>query len=165
MKPGVLIVDDSLTVRMDLADAFEVAGLRPILCATAAEAREALSRGPVEVVILDVLLPDGDGVALLKEIRESASNRSAAVIMLSTEAEVQDRIRGLQTGADEYVGKPYEAAFVVARAREFLRARRTSLDGRKRVLVLIDLDDSATFRNELTESALDSAGYGDLWLP
>ena len=158
LKLGVLIVDDSLTVRMDLADAFEVAGLRPILCATAAEAREALSRGPVEIVILDVLLPDGDGVALLKEIRESASNRSAAVIILSTEAEVKDRIRGLQTGADEYVGKPYEAAFVVARAREFLRARQTSLDGRKMVLVI---EDSATFRNELTE-ALDSAGYETL---
>jgi len=155
LKPGVLIVDDSLTVRMDLAEAFEIAGLRPVLCATAAEARAALSRGPVDVVILDVLLPDGDGVALLKEIRESASSRSTAVIMLSTEAEVKDRIRGLQTGADEYVGKPYETAFVVARAREFLRARRDSLDDRKRVLVI---EDSATFRNELTD-ALDSAGY------
>jgi len=155
LKPGILIVDDSLTVRMDLAEAFEVAGLRPILCATAAEAREALSRGPVDVVILDVLLPDGDGVALLKQIRESASSRSAAVIMLSTEAEVKDRIRGLQTGADEYVGKPYEAAFVVARAREFIRARQNSCDERKSVLVI---EDSATFRNELTD-ALDSAGY------
>ena len=155
MKPGILIVDDSLTVRMDLAEAFEVGGFRPVLCATAAEAREALSRGPVDVVILDVLLPDGDGVALLKQIRESASGRSTAVIILSTEAEVKDRIRGLQTGADEYVGKPYETAFVVARAREFLRARRDSLDDRKRVLVI---EDSATFRNELTD-ALDSAGY------
>lgn len=155
MKPGVLIVDDSLTVRMDLAEAFETAGLRPILCGTLAEARTALSCDSVDVVILDVLLPDGDGVALLKEIRESASSRLAAVIMLSTEAEVKDRIRGLQTGADEYVGKPYEASVVVARAWEFLRARQSSPDGRKRVLVI---DDSATFRNELVD-ALDSAGY------
>lgn len=156
MEPQILIVDDSLTVRMDLAEAFEAAGMRALPCGTVAEARAALSRDAVDVVILDVLLPDGDGVTFLKEIRETTRGRSSpAVIMLSSEAEVKDRIRGLQTGADEYVGKPYEAAVVVARARKFLHGQRPLSNGRRRILVI---DDSATFRNKLA-SALDNAGY------
>ena len=155
MNGTVLIVDDSLTVRMDLTEAFEAAGFHPIPCPTVAEAREALTRGPVDLVILDVLLPDGDGVEFLKEIRECGSSQAAAVMMLSTEAEVKDRIRGLQRGADEYVGKPYEIVYLVARAREFLRSRRSSVAGSKTVLVI---DDSATLRDELTK-ALEPAGY------
>ena len=58
---NVLIVDDSLTVRMDLADAFEASGLRPILCASIREARAAFTAQAVDLVILDVLLPKRDG--------------------------------------------------------------------------------------------------------
>jgi two-component system NtrC family sensor kinase len=76
-------------------------------------------------------------------------------MMLSTEVDVNDRIRGLQRGADEYVGKPYEAGYLVARAREFLRTRRSSAAGSKTVLVI---DDSATLRDEFTK-ALEPAGY------
>ena len=155
MTGTVLIIDDSLTVRMDLTEAFEGAGFHTIPCAALAEARQALTRGPVDLVILDVLLPDGDGVEFLREIRECASSQAAAVIMLSTEAEVKDRIRGLQRGADEYVGKPYEVGYLVAKAREFLRTRRSPSAGSKTVLVI---DDSATLRDELTK-ALEPAGY------
>jgi two-component system NtrC family sensor kinase len=155
MSGTILIIDDSLTVRMDLTEAFETGGFHPIPCATLAEAREALTRDPVDLVILDVLLPDGDGVEFLKEIRECRSSQTAAVMMLSTEAEVKDRIRGLQRGADEYVGKPYEVGYLVARAREFLRSRRSSAAGSKTVLVI---DDSATLRDELRK-ALEPAGY------
>jgi two-component system NtrC family sensor kinase len=155
VNPTILIVDDSLTVRMDLVEAFEAAGFNPLPCSTLAEARQALARGPVAVVILDVLLPDGDGVELLKEIRASESTAGAAVLMLSTEAEVKDRLRGLETGADEYVGKPYDTDYVVAKVRELLRAR-TPADNRATTVMLID--DSLTFRSEL-RIALEAAGY------
>src|ERR1051326_101909 len=62
MTPAVLVVDDSLTVRMDLAEAFEAAELTAIGAATAAEARDSLARLPIAAVVLDVVLPDGDGV-------------------------------------------------------------------------------------------------------
>ena len=94
-----------------------------MLCATVAEARAALRQTPLDVVILDVLLPDGDGVELLRELRGDAATADAPILMLSTEAEVKDRIRGLRTGADEYVGKPYDTGYVVAQARELLRLR------------------------------------------
>jgi two-component system NtrC family sensor kinase len=157
MTSPVLIVDDSLTVRMDLAEAFESAGFRPMLCANAREAREALAREKAAIVVLDVLLPDADGVELLKEIRATLS-KDTPVLMLSSEAEVKDRIRALQTGADDYVGKPYDIGYVVARARELLR-RTQGLSAEQTTILIVD--DSPTFRSEL-RNALEGAGYGVL---
>src|ERR1041384_480922 len=94
--PTVLIVDDSLTVRMDLAAAFEASGFRSRLCSTASDARVAMATELISIVILDVLLPDADGVDLLREIRESPSTSTLPILMLSTEGEVRDRIRGMQ---------------------------------------------------------------------
>src|SRR6185437_16074600 len=156
MIHNVLIVDDSLTVRMDLAEAFEAAGFRALPCPTIAEARAALARGPVSLVVLDVVLPDGDGIELLRDIRAHAGG--VRVMMLSAEAEVKDRVRALQIGADEYVGKPYDLNFVVARAQELMGAAATPPIARAVVLVI---DDSPTFRDEL-RVALESAGYAVL---
>ena len=155
MNQTVVIVDDSLTVRMDLAEAFQAVGFNPVLCATGADARQALSGGCPSVIILDVLLPDADGVDLLQEIRRSPSGLSAVVVMLSSEAEVRDRIRGLQTGADEYVGKPYDIGYLLAKVQELLQARQGAAAGGTTILVI---DDSATFREEL-RTACESAGY------
>jgi DNA-binding response OmpR family regulator/anti-sigma regulatory factor (Ser/Thr protein kinase) len=155
MNQTVLIVDDSLTVRMNLAEAFQAAGYRPFLCATAADAREVLSRVAASVIILDVLLPDGDGVDLLQEIRRSPSGSSAVIVMLSSEAEVRNRIRGLQTGADEYVGKPYDIGYLLGKVQELLQARQGEAAAATTILVI---DDSATFREEL-RTAFESAGH------
>lgn len=146
MTEAVLIVDDSLTVRMDLAEAFESAGFPTQACASVAEARALLGRIDFRVVILDVLLPDGDGIELLKLVRASFG-ASVVVLMLSSEAEVKDRVRALKTGADEYVGKPYDTAYVLAKTRELLRVK-PSLAPADRAKVLV-IDDSVTFREEL----------------
>jgi len=158
MSRNVLIVDDSLTVRMDLAEAFEAAEFATVLCGTAAEARAAMAAGSVDVVVLDILLPDGDGIDLLNEIRATPAVSNATVLMLSSEAQVGDRIRGLRTGADEYVGKPYDAGYVVARAQQLLKLRRVSAAAATKVLVI---DDSATYREAL-RAALREKGYGVL---
>ena len=157
MTGAVLIVDDSLTVRMDLVEAFEAVGFRTIPCATVAEARQALARGSVVLAVLDILLPDGDGVELLKEIRQTPATANTPILLLSSEAEVKSRIIGLQTGADDYVGKPYDTSYVVARARDLLRSRQGPPPLRERATILI-IDDSPTFREELRR-ALDAAGY------
>jgi DNA-binding response OmpR family regulator len=157
MNEAVVIVDDSLTVRMDLADAFRAAGFRPIPCATGEEARGALARENASLVVLDVLLPDADGVELLREIRSTGSPK-LPVLMLSTEADVKDRIRALQIGADDYVGKPYDINFVVARARELVGQ---SANGSAASAAVLIIDDSATFRAELGRT-LVGAGYSVL---
>ncbi|HEV8701790.1 MAG TPA: response regulator [Candidatus Polarisedimenticolia bacterium] len=156
MNDPVLIVDDSLTVRMDLAEAFSAAGFRPLPCGSAGEARQILARERVAIVILDVLLPDADGIEFFQEVRASPSAAGAPVLLLSTEAEVRDRIRGLSSGADEYIGKPYDAGYVVSRARELVRQiQAPGGSGKATVLVI---DDSPTVRGQLKE-ALEALGY------
>ncbi len=152
MIPTVLVVDDSLAVRADLVDAFDEAGYRTMACSTAAEARAILARGPVSLVILDVVLPDGDGTEILREIRASESP-ATRVLMLASEADVKDRVRGLQIGADDYVGKPYDLRYIVARARELVADPTIPPLSRATVLVV-----SATFPEDL-QTALDDAGY------
>jgi two-component system NtrC family sensor kinase len=155
----VLILDDSLTVRMDLVEAFTAAGWTTAPCATAAAAWEFLAGNRVDAVLLDVLLPDADGVDVLRQLRTEPATAALPVLMLSTEAQVKDRIRGLQTGADEYVGKPYDSAYLIARALELVRARDGGGPeepvGASRILVI---DDSATLRQMLRE-AFESNGY------
>jgi two-component system NtrC family sensor kinase len=142
MSPVVLIVDDSLTVRMDLAQAFETDGFTPTTVATLADARAALDRQAADIIVLDVMLPDGDGVDLLAELRTRPALADAIILMLSTEAEVGDRVRGIRGGADEYIGKPYDTRHVIAKSRELLRARGNSRapSSDSATILLIDAD-------------------------
>ena len=156
MIAPILIVDDSLTVRMHLAETFESVGLPSRPCATVADARRIMDSEPIALVVLDVRLPDGDGIDLLRELRGNPRTAAVPVILLSSEAEVRDRIRGLTTGADEYVGKPYDTHYLVARARELVDGNGTS-GGSEQMSVLV-IDDSVTFREKLNES-LQHAGY------
>jgi DNA-binding response OmpR family regulator len=151
----ILVVDDSLTVRMNLAETLTAAGFAVTACATLGEARRELAAGAFALVILDVLLPDGDGIELLAELRAAPPTAGIAVIVLSSESEVRDRVRGLTGGADAYIGKPYEPGAVVARARELIgRAPPPDETGD---LVLV-IDDSPSFCAALAE-ALEAAGY------
>ncbi|GIE94749.1 response regulator [Paractinoplanes rishiriensis] len=161
MTHRVLIVDDSLTVRMDLHDAFAADGFVTILCATGAEARTAFAGVEFDAAVLDVLLPDADGLDLLTELRKSPDRSEVAIVLLSSEDEVADRLAGLRTGADEYVGKPYDAGYVVARVRQLLGDPPTRTDNRTTVLVV---DDSMTFREQLRE-LLEPEGYAVLTAP
>lgn len=155
MKPHVLIVDDSLTVRMDLRGVLHQAGFIVTACDTKASAQKALRGRPFALVILDVLLPDGSGIDLLREIRAMQDSVHLPVILLSTEAEVKHRIRGLTTGADEYIGKPYDSAYVakVARTLAMMHGDQGKAPaehphtGRKILVV----DDSPTYLDALSE--------------
>ncbi|HEX7666846.1 MAG TPA: response regulator [Polyangiaceae bacterium] len=155
MNP-ILVVDDSLTVRMDLTEAFEEAGFPTVAASTLAQARELVTTKKPSLVVLDVILPDGDGLSLLRELRTDPSTQATPILLLSTEAEVKDRILGLQTGADDYIGKPYDSLYVVARARELVR-KGDLVDTTKRTSILV-IDDSVTFRSTLAD-ALGEAGY------
>lgn len=163
MRPAVLVVDDSLTVRMDLSNALSAAELRPVACGSVREARGALAVEPFDLVILDVILPDGDGVALLAEIR--ASGLDTPVMLLSTEAEVRDRARGLVTGATDYVGKPYDISYVVSRAHELVRrGKQASEPAGPAASTILVIDDSMTFREALRRTLVE-AGHAVVTAP
>ncbi|MCD5348822.1 response regulator [Kineosporia mesophila] len=152
----VLILDDSLTVRMDLVHAFEEAGWITVPCATVAAAWVELAAQEVDCVVLDVVLPDGDGVDVLRQLRTQAATESLPVLMLSSEAEVKDRIRGLSTGANEYLGKPYDSGYLVARAQELITSPEPeSADHVVRVLVI---DDNPQVRDRFAD-LLQRSGY------
>ena len=162
MKPRVLIVDDSLTVRMDIGEALQSAGFDTVLCADLRSAREALAREGSVLIVLDILLPDGDGLDFLKELRSSPATAQIPVLLLSTDADAKNRVRGMGAGADEYIGKPYDLGLVVARARALTRGAiatggetSPSLLGPKRLLAV---DDSITYLQELG-SQLRREGY------
>jgi DNA-binding response OmpR family regulator len=156
MSADILIVDDSLTVRMALTELLETAGFSCLACQDGVSARRALATTPFKLAILDVLLPDDDGVELLKLIRETPHTAGMAVVLLSSEAEVRHRVRGLTAGADDYVGKPYDSSYLVGRVRDHLRRLKgPAPDAGDAILVI---DDSPTFRMALLEM-LEGAGY------
>lgn len=143
MKARVLIVDDSATVRADMRGVLSAAGFGTTLCETLAVARKALSEGEFDLVILDMILPDGEGVELLEELRRTPRTAHLPVLMLSTEAAVNERLKGLSHGANDYVGKPYDSAYVVRRAHELTQVpeadgtpRLVSAGRRRRVMVV-----------------------------
>ncbi len=152
VKPRVLVVDDSLTVRMDLRDTLQNAGFAVTLCATLREARRAVVRGRYSLVVLDVLLPDGDGIELLAELKQDPAHAHLPVMLLTSEAVVRDRVRGWSVGADDYVGKPYDRGYVVARAHELLRVSGQSSGSPAILLVESKPDSQLRF-------ALEEAGY------
>ena len=161
MTHRVLIVDDSLTVRMDLHEAFEADGFATVLCGTGKEAREAFAGAVFDVAVLDVQLPDADGLDLLTELHAMPSRQGVVIVLLSSEDEVADRLAGLRTCADEYVGKPYDAGYVVARCRQLLGDGPRPSAERTTILVV---DDSMTFREQLRE-LLEGEGYAVLTAP
>ena len=156
MNARVLIVEDSLTVRMNLQEAFEQAGFDVTSVATLREARGVLQAQKIALVILDIILPDGEGTDLLTEIRSTPDLQALSVMLLTTETEVRDRLKGLSLGANEYIGKPYELEFVINRAQELIEGERTAQTTAGEAVLVID--DSITFRAAL-KAALTAAGY------
>ncbi|WP_050604259.1 response regulator transcription factor [Ruegeria sp. 6PALISEP08] len=120
-QPLVTILDDEPEIRRILTDALEEAGFRTQSFSRAREFEAALNRVTPDVCLVDLSLPDTDGLALVHRL---ALEQGAAVIIISGRAQVQDRVTGLELGADDYITKPFDPAEVVARIRARLRTPR-----------------------------------------
>ncbi|RMD47452.1 MAG: DNA-binding response regulator [Alphaproteobacteria bacterium] len=129
--PLVAVLDDEPQIRAILADALEEAGFRTVGFGRALEFEAALRRLEPAVCLIDLGLPDRDGLALVHRL---AVAQGVGVIIISGRAEVQDRIAGLELGADDYVIKPFEPAEVVARVRALLRRGRSAARGEGRLV-------------------------------
>ncbi len=116
--PLVTILDDEPAVRAMLGAALEEAGFRTMGFARAREFEAALRSAAPDVCLVDLGLPDRDGLSLVHRL---ALESGAAVIIVSGRGQVQDRVTGLDLGADDYIVKPFEPAEVVARVRARLR--------------------------------------------
>ena len=153
MTPTVVIVDDSVTLRMELADAFRASGFRPLPCSTAAEARSVLSRVSASACIVGLPLPEADWIGLLQEVRSSPSDATAVVIMLSSGA--NDRVAALQAGADECLDKPCDAGAVAATIQALLHSRER-LEPRRSLVVD---DENQRLRKELERKTAELEAF------
>jgi len=113
-----LVVDDDPELLQSVCDYLRRFGFEAVPAANAAQMRSAAARGGIDVVILDVMLPDADGLALLGSLRETSRT---PVIMLTAQGDPHSRVLGLELGADDYVTKPFEPRELVARIKAVLR--------------------------------------------
>ena len=123
--PHILVVDDDEEIRKLLGRYLQQQGYRVTTAASARELKERLDTARPDLVVLDVMLPDGSGVDLCRDIRASSN---VPIILLTALKEDVDRIIGLEIGADDYVGKPFNPRELVARIRAVMR--RTGETGR-----------------------------------
>jgi two-component system catabolic regulation response regulator CreB len=117
-KPKVLIVEDEPAIRDNIQFALESEGITTLQCGTGLEALPQLAHGRIDLVVLDVGLPDISGFDLLKRIR--VAHRTPVILLTARNAEL-DRVLGLEIGADDYVVKPFSPRELAARVKAVLR--------------------------------------------
>ena len=130
----VLVVEDEPNIRELVCLHL---GLEGYGCESLADGQEALERTEVEhfdLLVLDVMLPGLDGVSLCRAVRRGPTNRDVPILMLTARSQESDKVIGLESGADDYLTKPFGVRELVARARALLRrprrgAEAASLDG------------------------------------
>jgi DNA-binding response OmpR family regulator len=115
----VLVVEDEERIAEILRAALAQAGFAIDAVACCGDAREALAVNPYDAVVLDLGLPDGDGIDLLREWR--SHHASLPILILTARDAIEDRVRGLDTGADDYLVKPFAIVELIARIKALLR--------------------------------------------
>ncbi|MFP3643434.1 winged helix-turn-helix domain-containing protein [Paraburkholderia sp. SIMBA_054] len=122
----ILIVEDQRKLGLFLKQAFIERAYTATWVGSCTEAREALCETTYDVIVLDIGLPDGDGLALLREWRRAGFNEP--VLILSARDAVEDRVSGLDVGADDYLPKPFSLEELLARMRSLLRRQSAVKD-------------------------------------
>jgi two-component system OmpR family response regulator len=120
LRATVLIVEDEAHLAAGLKLNFELDGYRVVVARSLREAGASLVQaGPIDLILLDVMLPDGDGYSFCRQLRENG--QYMPVIMLTARSAAEDRVRGLDSGADDYMPKPFDLPELLARVRSALR--------------------------------------------
>jgi DNA-binding response OmpR family regulator len=156
---AVLIVEDDENLRLTLQDNLEEEGYFVAAAATVADAWKLISGRSFDVVVLDLMLPDGDGYSLCKKLK--ASGAASRVLMLTARSLEEDTVRGFDSGADDYVAKPYRLRELLARIRTLSRRvaapppARVSFSGFQLDLAARTLSDAKGKPVELTKTEFD----------
>jgi two-component system phosphate regulon response regulator OmpR len=120
MTQRILFIDDDVSLGGMVADYLAAAGFRVTNAATAREGEQRLKRESYDALILDLMLPDGDGLDVCRRIRLSSD---LPILMLTARGDAMDRVVGLEIGADDYLPKPFEPRELLARLRAILRRK------------------------------------------
>ena len=135
-QPTVLLVEDESAQRAVLAYNLEAEGFHVVQAEDGEEAMLLVSEAAPDIIVLDWMLPNLSGIEVCRRVKANPATRGIGVLMLSARAEEVDRVRGLETGADDYVVKPYSVVELMARVRAQLRRVRPSTVG-----MVLDHDD------------------------
>lgn len=117
--PRILLVEDEIHIAQGIIFNLEADGYRVVHVETGAAARTALESGHFALVVLDLMLPDTDGLLICQEIRES--NKRLPILILTARGDEGDRVRGLEFGADDYMTKPFNLSEFLLRVQGMLR--------------------------------------------
>lgn len=117
----ILMIEDDQRLAQMLRDYLKQAGMTVAVADDAARGLAHLEKQPYDMVLLDLMLPDADGLDVCKEIR--AKNRGLPIIMVTARGDTMDRVVGLELGADDYLPKPFEPRELLARIRAVMRRR------------------------------------------
>ena len=124
MSETILVVEDDRSIREGLAMNFRLRGYRVLTAADGDEGLRAAFDERPDIVVLDLMLPGTDGLEILSELRERGA--LVPVLILSARDRLQDKVRGLEIGADDYLTKPFQLPELIARVEVMLRRRRTA---------------------------------------
>lgn len=125
-KPSILIIEDESYIKKILTTALSAEGYRTISAVNGAQARSIISSHMPDMVLLDLGLPDTDGIKLLKDLRQW---NAIPVIVVSARSMEKDKILALDNGADDYITKPFSVSELLARIRAVLRRNRSGNAG------------------------------------
>ncbi len=130
-QPTVLLVEDEPAQREVLSYNLEADGFRVTTAENGEEALLLVEEGAPDLIVLDWMLPNVSGIEVCRQLKTRADTRGVPILMLSARSEEVDRVRGLETGADDYVVKPYSVIELMARVRALLRRARPSTVGER----------------------------------
>ncbi|MBO6885633.1 MAG: phosphate regulon transcriptional regulator PhoB [Marivita sp.] len=129
VQPTVLVVEDEPAQREVLGYNLEAEGFRVAKAENGEEALILVDEEQPDIIVLDWMLPNVSGIEVCRQLKTRADTRNVPIIMLSARSEEVDRVRGLETGADDYVIKPYSVVELMARVRAQLRRTRPAAAG------------------------------------
>ena len=129
MTPTILVVEDEPAIQELLAVNLRHSGFLVVRAGSAEDAESAIQAALPDLLILDWMLPGKSGVALAKKLRGDERTRELPIIMLTARVHEEDKVLGLEAGADDYITKPFSPKELVARARAVLRRRQPHLAG------------------------------------
>ncbi len=125
MSARLLLIDDDARLSAMVGDYLRGAGFDVETAGSLAAGRERIAAENFDALVLDLMLPDGDGLDLCRELRSEGRTRHLPVLMLTARGEPMDRIVGLELGADDYLPKPFEPRELLARVKALLRRATT----------------------------------------
>jgi two-component system, OmpR family, phosphate regulon response regulator PhoB len=148
-----LIVEDEPAISELLAINMRHNGFEPVLCMDGEQAQRELDAVLPDIILLDWMLPGASGISLARKWRSHERTRQVPILLLTARSEENDKIQGLDAGADDYITKPFSTQELMARIRAILRRRAPEQSAQKLTVGSLELD-SATHRVSLQGSEL-----------